>query len=77
MGWSCNFSCFEIVLGIDNLVFIAILAEKLPPEQRDKARIIGFACPLYASGVTGIHCMGGDLTQPLFHIFEHAFSGVI
>ena len=35
----------EIVLGIDNLVFIAILAEKLPPEQRDKARIIGTAVP--------------------------------
>lgn len=27
----------EIVLGIDNLLFIAILAEKLPPDQRDKA----------------------------------------
>ena len=32
----------EIVLGIDNLVFIAILAEKLPPEQREKARILGW-----------------------------------
>ncbi|MGE8550343.1 MAG: TerC family protein, partial [Acinetobacter calcoaceticus] len=31
----------EIVLGIDNLVFIAILAEKLPPEQRGKARKLG------------------------------------
>ena len=31
----------ELVLGIDNLVFIAILAEKLPPAQRDKARITG------------------------------------
>ena len=28
----------EIVLGIDNLVFIAILADKLPPHQRDRAR---------------------------------------
>ncbi|EHD02207.1 Integral membrane protein TerC [Salmonella enterica subsp. enterica serovar Urbana str. R8-2977] len=28
----------ELVLGIDNLVFIAILAEKLPPGQRDRAR---------------------------------------
>jgi predicted tellurium resistance membrane protein TerC len=28
----------ELVLGIDNLVFIAILAEKLPPSQRDRAR---------------------------------------
>lgn len=31
----------ELVLGIDNLVFIAILAEKLPPAQRDRARITG------------------------------------
>lgn len=36
----------EIVLGIDNLVFIAILAEKLPPEQRNKARIIGLSLAL-------------------------------
>ena len=33
----------EIVLGIDNLVFIAILADKLPPKQRDKARLIGLS----------------------------------
>ncbi|MBS1223018.1 MAG: hypothetical protein H6R23_2638, partial [Proteobacteria bacterium] len=31
----------EIVLGIDNLIFIAILADKLPPAERDRARIIG------------------------------------
>ena len=31
----------EIVLGIDNLVFIAILADKLPSKQRDKARVVG------------------------------------
>ena len=31
----------EIVLGIDNLVFIAILADKLPPHQRNRARMIG------------------------------------
>ena len=36
----------EIVLGIDNLVFIAILAEKLPPEQRNKARVIGLSLAL-------------------------------
>ena len=33
----------EIVLGIDNLVFIAILADKLPQKQRDKARLIGLS----------------------------------
>lgn len=31
-------SLLEIVLGIDNLIFISILSGKLPPEQRDKAR---------------------------------------
>jgi predicted tellurium resistance membrane protein TerC len=36
--WSCWRS-----LGIDNLVFIAILADKLPPHQRDRARVIGLA----------------------------------
>lgn len=36
----------EIVLGIDNPVFIAILADKLPPKQRDKARLIGLSLAL-------------------------------
>lgn len=36
----------EIVLGIDNLIFIAILSDKLPPEQRQKARVIGLSLAL-------------------------------
>lgn len=36
----------EIVLGVDNLVFIAILADKLPPKERDRARIIGLSLAL-------------------------------
>ena len=36
----------EVVLGIDNLVFISILSNKLPPEQRQKARRIGLALAL-------------------------------
>ena len=36
----------EIVLGVDNLVFIAILADKLPPDQRDGARKIGLSLAL-------------------------------
>ena len=36
----------ELVLGIDNLIFIAILADKLPPDQRDRARIIGLSLAL-------------------------------
>lgn len=36
----------EIVLGIDNLIFIAILSDKLPPHQRQKARVIGLSLAL-------------------------------
>ncbi|CAL4321425.1 TerC family protein [Buchnera aphidicola] len=36
----------EIVLGIDNLIFIAILSEKLPPNKRDKARVVGLGLSL-------------------------------
>ena len=46
----------ELVLGIDNLVFIAILADKLPPHQRDRARIImngKFHGVMAATGPTG------------------------
>lgn len=42
----CTLVILEIVLGIDNLVFIAILADKLPPKQRDKARIMGLTLAL-------------------------------
>jgi CBS domain containing-hemolysin-like protein len=66
----------EIVLGIDNLVFIAILAEKLPPEQRNRARIVGL---LLALGMRLILLASiawvVTLTNPLFHIFNHPFSG--
>src|SRR5918996_6512449 len=36
----------EVVLGVDNLIFIAILADKLPPKERDRARIIGLSLAL-------------------------------
>lgn len=39
-------SVLEIVLGIDNLIFISILSGKLPPEQRDKARKMGLSLAL-------------------------------
>jgi len=38
----------EIVLGIDNIVFIAILTGKLPPEHRKKARLIGLGIAMFA-----------------------------
>ncbi len=66
----------EIILGIDNLVFIAILADKLPPHQRDKARIIGLSLALLMRlGLLAALSWIMRLTTPLFHVFDHPFSG--
>lgn len=66
----------EIVLGIDNLVFIAILADKLPPEQRDRARLIGLSLAmLMRLGLLASIAWLVTLTAPLFEVFAHAFSG--
>ena len=66
----------EIVLGIDNLVFIAILAEKLPPEQRNTARIVGLLLALCMRLVLlASIAWVMTLTNPLFQVFDHAFSG--
>ena len=66
----------EIVLGIDNLVFIAILVKKLPPAQRDKARIIGLSLALLMRlGLLTIMSWLVTLTAPLLHIWDHPFSG--
>lgn len=66
----------EIVLGIDNLVFIAILADKLPPEQRDRARIIGLSLALGMRLVLlAMLSWIMRLTEPLFEVFGRGFSG--
>ena len=66
----------EIVLGIDNLVFIAILAEKLPPEQRDKARVLGLSLALFMRlGLLFAISWLVTLTQPLITVFDWTFSG--
>ncbi|MGE8684155.1 MAG: TerC family protein [Acinetobacter sp.] len=66
----------EIVLGIDNLVFIAILAEKLPPEQRDKARVLGLSLALFMRlGLLFAISWLVTLTKPLITVFDWTFSG--
>lgn len=66
----------EVVLGIDNIVFISILAGKLPKEQQPLARQVGLALAL----VTRILLLFSlswivSLTQPLFSLFGFDFSG--
>lgn len=66
----------EIVLGIDNIVFISILAGKLPKEQQDKARKAGLALALITRVILlmGIAWMA-KLTDPLFAVMGKAISG--
>ncbi|TKI05782.1 TerC family protein [Martelella alba] len=65
----------ELVLGIDNLVFIAILAEKLPATQRNRARLVGLALALIMRLVL-LASMSWlvSLTTPLFSVLQHPFS---
>ena len=66
----------EIVLGIDNIVFISILAGKLPESQQDKARTLGLALAM----ITRIMLLLSlswvmRLTTPLFNVGELGISG--
>jgi predicted tellurium resistance membrane protein TerC len=69
-------TALEIVLGIDNIVFISILTNKLPANQQERARILGLGAAMImrilllfaASWIVG-------LTDELFSIFDKGFSG--
>ena len=66
----------EVVLGIDNIIFISIVTDRLPVEQKRKARNIGLSLALVVrlillSFVSYIMAM----KNPLFTLFDHDFSG--
>ncbi len=66
----------EIVLGIDNLIFIAILSEKLPPHLRDRARIVGLSLALlFRLGLLASISWLVTLTEPLFSFQGQEISG--
>ena len=69
-------TALEIVLGIDNIVFISIMAGKLPPEQRDLARRLGLGAALIMriALLFSISFIVG-LTAPLFNILGRDVSG--
>jgi predicted tellurium resistance membrane protein TerC len=65
----------ELVLGIDNLVFISILTNKLPEAQRTKARRIGIGLALVMRlGLLGTVALIVQLTQPVFTVFGNGMS---
>ncbi|MFD0774859.1 TerC family protein [Streptomonospora algeriensis] len=69
-------TALEIILGIDNLVFISILADKLPEHQRHRARQIGIGLALIARlALLGSITLIMRLTAPLFTVAGFEFSG--
>jgi predicted tellurium resistance membrane protein TerC len=77
-GWIAllTLTVLEIVLGIDNIVFISILTGKLRPEQRHHANQLGLSLAmgiriLLLLSITWVM----SLKEPLFHVFERGLSG--
>jgi predicted tellurium resistance membrane protein TerC len=69
-------SLMEIVLGIDNIVFISIVTEELPESQRRLGRKIGLLLALVARlGLLFAISWIMGLTEPLFEVLDKAFSG--
>ena len=76
-GWAAMVTliAMEVVLGIDNLIFISILTNKLPEQHRVKARRLGISAALIMRLIllaTIAFIVG--MTQPVFTAFGHAFS---
>jgi len=69
-------TALEIVLGVDNIIFISILVGRLPPEQRARARMIGLglAMVMRIALLLSLAWMM-RLTDPLFSVFGQGFSG--
>jgi predicted tellurium resistance membrane protein TerC len=69
-------AALEVVLGVDNIIFIAILSGRLPPEQRERARKLGLAGAFVSRlGLLAMLSWIVQLDQPLFHIGSKGFSG--
>jgi predicted tellurium resistance membrane protein TerC len=76
--WSAllTLTALEIILGIDNIIFISILSDRLPVEQRTRARTVGLllAMLMRIGMLFSLGWMLG-LTAPLFTVAGHAFTG--
>jgi predicted tellurium resistance membrane protein TerC len=76
-GWASfmTLALLEIVLGIDNVIFISIAASKLPKEQQAFARRVGLAAALILRVILlSMLVWLAGLTKPLFTLMDHAFS---
>ena len=69
-------SAIEIVLGIDNIVFLSIMVGKLPEHQQKSARTLGLALAMLTRILLLVFLTAMmRLTKPLFAFLGHDFSG--
>ncbi len=69
-------TALELVLGIDNIIFISILVDKLPPEKREIARRIGLFMAMFMRiGLLLLLSVIVGLVAPLFTVFSQDISG--
>ena len=69
-------TALELVLGIDNIIFISILVDKLPPEKRELARRVGLFMAMFMRiGLLLLLSVIVGLVEPLFNAFGQAISG--
>ncbi|MBT1072458.1 TerC family protein [Pelotalea chapellei] len=69
-------TALEVVLGIDNIIFISILAGKLPREQQEKARLVGLGLAMFIRiGLLFSLSWLMGLTAPLFSVLGNEISG--
>ena len=69
-------TALELVLGIDNIIFISILVDKLPPERREFARRLGLFMAMFMRiGLLLLLAWIVGLVEPLFSVMENEFSG--
>ncbi|MDP9928219.1 putative tellurium resistance membrane protein TerC [Variovorax paradoxus] len=69
-------TALELVLGIDNIIFIAILVDKLPPANREFARRVGLVLAMFMRiGLLLILAWIVGLVAPLFSVFNQEISG--
>jgi predicted tellurium resistance membrane protein TerC len=76
--WVSFFTLFalELVLGIDNIIFISILAGKLPPEQQNRARITGLSLAVITRLILLMSLSWiMTLNEPIFSVLSQAISG--
>jgi predicted tellurium resistance membrane protein TerC len=69
-------TALELILGIDNIIFISILVDKLPPHQREKARRLGLFMAMFMRiGLLLTLSWIIGLKEPLFHVLNYPITG--